>query len=336
MMTTLLFNFGLYIHLNTEDSFLMSTYIMSTWDMHAFFHDSRALHLNRDFNVCKKWAGMEWGRGMMSSSQRSSTTEWLFEVMVQRAQEETKHFYVCACKEEEHARERAGVCPPACIGTCVKCLQMRGEPTRKGGLRSHFFRCSTDLPGWLWCHPLWRFAVPSLVFTGDKINAERESKAERRLVCSCFPACFFVFVHAQLWTYTYTCSRSTFCINAFTVNAVHVDKRAFLCHELVRLCCHAFVCSPGSWRCRHPGGLAGRIQSCRRWYSGLRCWSGGQGYCTLALHCGLMVPGSQWLRTNNVRNYQGLCVCVGKWWGLVKESRRNRVEKEKEKLTTTF
>lgn len=31
--------------------------------------------------------------------------------------------------------------------------------------------------------------MPSLVFTGDKINAERESKAERRLVCSCLFLC---------------------------------------------------------------------------------------------------------------------------------------------------
>ena len=101
-----------------------------------------------------------------------------------------------------------------------------------------------------------------------------------------------------------------------------------LCTELSDCCVCSNMCVagclPGSWWCHRPGGLAGRIQSCSRWCSGLHCRSGGQGYCTWALHCGLRVPGSQWLRTNNVHNCE-------------RESERGRArEREKNKLKTTF
>lgn len=216
-----------------------------------------------------------------------------------------------ALVKKRRTRERAFVCPPACARTCVACLQMRGSPTTEGGLRRRHF----SMQHWsTWMVMMSSSleaccAKPSFHRWQNKCREGEQSRKEACLQLLVF-VCVCVFVHAQLWTYTYiSCSRSTFCINAFTINGVHVDMCAFLCRELVGLCSCAFVCSPGSWRCRHPGGLAGRIQSRRRWYSGLRCWSGGRGYCTLALHCGLMVPGSQWLRTNNVRNYQGLCVC---------------------------
>lgn len=56
-------------------------------------------------SMCAK-RSREGGRGrasthyaMMSSSLWSSDTKWLFEVMVQRAQQETKHYYVCCLTE---------------------------------------------------------------------------------------------------------------------------------------------------------------------------------------------------------------------------------------------
>lgn len=104
-------------------------------------------------------------------------------------------------------------------------------------------------------------------------------------------------------------------------------------HVPLELCANmcVAVCLPGSWWCHHPGGFAGRIQSCKRWCSGLHCRSGVQDYCIWALHCGLRVPGSQWLHTNNVHNYKWACVWGGGFDGKRKWERERDRDKETKK-----
>lgn len=139
---------------------------------------------------------------MMSSSQWTRNTKWLFEVMVQHAQQETKHFYVCACLM--HVRV-ARPCVCVCVWMCF-CMSMCSK-LEKGEDWGSTFQCSTHLPGRLWCHCPWRVTVPSMFFrflfvflqvTSKSINREEN----RKNVCLHFcliDICVFEFAWKLVW-----------------------------------------------------------------------------------------------------------------------------------------
>lgn len=145
---------------------------------------------------------------MMSSSLWSSDTKWLFEVMVQHAQQETKHYYVRACSENVRVRACSCVSLFVYVCTCVNIYvyYMCRKPAEEGDGGVSTSQCSTHLPGCWWCHSLWRLALLSLLFSGDKINVAIEKKEK-----SFF--CISHFGHLCIWV----------CIN------VYINKVMFAC-----------------------------------------------------------------------------------------------------------
>lgn len=147
---------------------------MEAFNMCCFVTVAANLCPLTETSMCAEWAGMELGKereggsererasrhyAMMSSSQWTRNTKWLFEVMVQHAQQETKHFYVCACLM--HVRV-ARPCVCVCVWMCL-CMSMCSK-LEKGEDWGSTFQCSTHLPGRVWCHCPWRVTVPSMFF----------------------------------------------------------------------------------------------------------------------------------------------------------------------------
>lgn len=246
--------------------------------------------------------------------------------MVQRAQQETKHYYVCLNRKSVVCVQvSSSVC--ACMQECVcVCVNVYVACRRRRLRRLHsLVQHSSTWMFMMSFSPEVCLAKPSIFRWQNKCR-DRELRNERCLL-PCVLDFTSVHLHGQ---------------NAFTNSGLHACchcwRNAFPClfafvHACTRVAFHCrnmclTVSLPGSWWCHHPDGFAGHIQSCKRWCSDLRCRSGVQGYCIWALHCGLRVPDSRWLHTNNVHSYNWT---RGGWASMVRESETGKETGEKKK-----
>lgn len=110
--------------------------------------------------------------------------------------------YVC---EPAHVPEPVFVCVCTCVNVYV--YYMCRKPAGGGDWGVSTPQCSTHLPGCWWCHSLWRLALLSLLFAGDKINVEIEKRAGRKasFMFLTLAICAFEFASMCILTVMFAC-----------------------------------------------------------------------------------------------------------------------------------